>query len=211
MSHRNLAARGRPAALALALLAQGAAALESDRLQPLEVSANDTGGSLGDGTTVLRGDVEIRQGTLHVLASEARVEKADGRVHTIILLGTPARLSQEIEEQGLVEAEANRITYQVSAGVVQLNGAADVVHPQYRISGDTLVYNLDTQHFEGAGSADPGEDGRITIQLEPEVASELGVTSETTTGDEGRDAEAGEDRGGGAAAEDTRGGEPDSR
>lgn len=212
MSHRKLAARGRQAAIALSLLfAQGAAALESDRLQPLEVQADDTGGSLGDGTTVLSGDVEIRQGTLHVLASEAQVEKVDGKVHTITLLGAPARLSQEIEEQGLVEAEANRITYRVSAGVVQLNGAADVVHPQYRISGDTLVYNLDTQHFEGAGSADPDADSRITIQLEPEVASELGVSPEPA--EENGTSEAGtEGEGGGdASAEESGGGEPEPR
>lgn len=212
MSHRNLAARGRRTALALSLLfAQGAAALESDRLQPLEVKADDTDGSLGDGTTVLSGDVEIRQGTLHVLASEARVEKADGKVRTITLLGTPARLSQEIEEQGLVEAEANRITYRVSAGVVQLTGAADVVHPQYRISGDTLVYNLDTQHFEGAGSADPEADNRITIQLEPEVASELGVSS--APGEENGASEDGaaEDGGGDAPTEESGGGEPEPR
>jgi lipopolysaccharide export system protein LptA len=177
MSHLNLPVSSAAAALAFVLLAQGAVALESDRQQPLEVSADDTGGTLGDGTTVLSGNVEIRQGTLHVLASEAQVEKTDGKVHTITLLGQPARLSQEIEEQGLVEAEANRITYQVSAGVVRLTGAVDVVHPQYRITGETLVYSLDDQHFEGAGSGDPDQDGRVTIRLEPEVASEIGVTA----------------------------------
>jgi lipopolysaccharide export system protein LptA len=150
-----------------------ALALESDRQQPLEVYADGTDGSLGDGVTVLSGRVEIRQGTLHVQAQEARVEKAEGKVSTIILIGEPARLEQEIEEQGLVQAQARTITYRVSAGKVELSGAADVKHPQYQISGEQLTYNLDTQHFEGSGGVSEDGDGRIRIQLEPEVAGEL--------------------------------------
>jgi lipopolysaccharide export system protein LptA len=150
-----------------------AEALESDRQQPLEVYADGTDGSLGDGVTVLSGRVEIRQGTLHVQAQEARVEKAEGKVSTIILIGEPARLEQEIEEQGLVQAEARTITYRVSAGKVELSGAADVKHPQYQISGEQLTYDLDKQHFEGSGGVSEDGDGRIRIQLEPEVAGDL--------------------------------------
>lgn len=160
-------------AVLFAVLALPVQALESDRQQPLEVYADGTDGSLGDGVTVLSGRVEIRQGTLHVQAEEARVEKSEGKVSTIILIGQPARLEQEIEEQGLVQAEANTITYRVSAGKVELAGSADVTHPQYQISGDQLTYDLDKQHFEGSGGVSEGGDGRIRIQLEPEVAGEL--------------------------------------
>ena len=39
-------------------------ALETDRQQPLEVNADSTDGSLGDGIATLKGNVEIRQGTM---------------------------------------------------------------------------------------------------------------------------------------------------
>lgn len=179
---------------ALALLLSGAPlpamALESDRQQPLEVYADDTDGSLGDGTTVLSGRVEIRQGTLHIQASRAEVDKIDGKVQTIRLLGEPATLEQEIEAQGLVQAEAKTITYQVGAGIVELAGAADVTHPQYRISGEQLTYDLDRQHFEGTGArGDPADaDGRIRIRLEPEVAP--GLAPRAGSGAESASAEA---------------------
>ncbi|MEE4174055.1 MAG: lipopolysaccharide transport periplasmic protein LptA [Xanthomonadales bacterium] len=181
MSYRTDSRPTRPAVLLAvslavslaALLAQPVLALETDRQQPLEVYADGTDGSLGDGVTVLSGRVEIRQGTLHVQAEEARVEKFEGKVSTIILIGQPARLEQEIEEQGLVQAEANTITYRVSAGKVELAGAADVTHPQYQISGEQLTYDLDKQHFEGSGGVSAEGDGRIRIQLEPEVAGQL--------------------------------------
>jgi lipopolysaccharide export system protein LptA len=153
--------------LCLLSFSMSAVALESDRQQPLEINANATDGTLGDGITTMRGDVEIRQGTLHITADEAEVKKADGRVQSVTFRGQPAYLEQEIEEQGLVKATAGTIDYQVATGIVTLTGDADVQHPQYQISGDILTYDLKVQHFEGS-SAEDGN-GRIHIRLDPEV------------------------------------------
>ena len=142
-------------------------ALEADRQEPLEVNANSTDGTLGDGITTLRGNVEIRQGTLHITADEAEVSKVDGRVNSVTFRGQPAFLEQEIEEQGLVQATSNVIDYQVASGLVTLTGNADVKHPQYQISGESLTYDLNIQHFQG--SADGDGNGRIHIRLDPEV------------------------------------------
>jgi lipopolysaccharide export system protein LptA len=145
-------------------------ALESDRQEPLEVSANSTDGTLGDGVTTLRGNVDIRQGTLHITAEEAEVSKIDGRVNSVTFCGAPAFLEQEIEEQGLVQAVANIIEYQVASGLVTLTGNADVKHPQYQISGELLTYDLNIQHFQG--SSDENGNGRIHIRLDPEVIND---------------------------------------
>ena len=142
-------------------------ALESDRQQPLEVNANSTDGTLGDGVTTLRGNVVIRQGTLHITADEAEVTKVGGKVNSVTFRGQPAFLEQEIEEQGLVQAEANTIDYQVASGLVTLTGGAKVKHPQYQISGELLIYDLNIQHFKGSG--DENGNGRIHIRLDPDV------------------------------------------
>jgi lipopolysaccharide export system protein LptA len=141
-------------------------ALKSDRQQPLEVNADSTDGTLGDGTATLKGNVEVRQGTLLIRADIAQVEKAEGRVRRFELNGNPVWLQQEIEDAGLVTAEARRIEYEVASGIVTLTGAADVVHPQYRISGEVLEYDMNIQHFKGSGG---DSNGRIRIQLDPEV------------------------------------------
>jgi lipopolysaccharide export system protein LptA len=152
---------------AILLLYSGALpALESDRQQPLEVHADATDGTLGDGKAVLKGNVEIRQGTLLVQADVAEVEKVEGRVRRVILTGQPVQLQQEIEEQGLVTAKAMRIEYEVASGIVTLTGEADVVHPQYQVKGETLIYDMKLQHFQGNGG---DGNGRIQIQLDPEV------------------------------------------
>jgi len=141
--------------------------LESDRQKPLQVKANSTNGTLGDGVTTLRGNVDILQGTLHIKADEAEVNKVDGKVSSVTFRGNPASLEQEIEEQGLVQATANIIDYQVASGMVTLTGAADVKHPQYQISGELLTYDLNIQHFQG--TSDENGNGRIHILLDPEV------------------------------------------
>jgi len=141
-------------------------ALESDRQQPLEVNADSTNGSLGDGIATLKGNVEIRQGTMLIQSDIAEVEKVDGRVRKFELNGNPVHLQQEIEEEGLVTAEAKKVVYIVATGIVTLTGEADVIHPQYHISGEVLEYDMNTQHFQGSGG---DGNGRIRIRLEPEV------------------------------------------
>ena len=158
--------------LCLLFLSTPLIALESDRQKPLEVSANSTDGTLGDGITTLRGNVDIRQGTLRITADEAEVKKVDGRVGSVTFRGKPAFLEQEIEEQGLVQATANIIDYQVAGGLVTLTGNADVKHPQYQISGEVLTYDLNIQHFQG--SSDENGNGRIHILLDPEVIDSAG-------------------------------------
>jgi lipopolysaccharide export system protein LptA len=151
---------------ALLLAATPAHALKSDRQQPLDARADSTDGTLGDGTATLRGNVELRQGTLLIRADLAIVEKLEGRVRRIELSGNPVHLQQEIEEEGLVTAQARTVEYEVASGIVTLSGAADVDHPQYEISGEVLRYDLNAQHFQGSGGE---QDGRIRIRLDPEV------------------------------------------
>jgi lipopolysaccharide export system protein LptA len=154
------------AVLILLALAAPANALKSDRQQPLDVKADATDGTLGDGLATLKGNVEIRQGTLFIRADMATVEKIEGRVRRFELTGNPVHLQQEIEQEGLVSAEAQRVEYEVATGMVTLTGNADVNHPQYQISGEILRYDMNVQHFQGSGRDD---DGRIRILLDPEM------------------------------------------
>lgn len=156
----------RSLAVVLVLAAGPAEALKSDRQQPLEVKADASDGTLGDGIATLRGNVEIRQGTLLIRADVARVERVEGRVRRFQLDGNPVHLQQEIEQEGLVSAEAGTVEYEVATGIVTLTGAADVDHPQYHISGEVLRYDMNLQHFQGSGD---DQEGRIRIRMNPEV------------------------------------------
>lgn len=167
----NMIQRGLGLLLCLLFFSPSLLALESDRQATLQVDADHTDGPLGDGVTTLWGSVNIRQGTLHIKADKAEVDKADGKVKSVTLYGKPAFLEQEIEEEGLVQATANTVDYQVASGLVTLSGNADVKHPQYQISGELLTYDLNIQHFKG--SSDGKGNGRIHILLDPEVMQKI--------------------------------------
>ena len=68
-----------------------------------------------------------------------------------------------------ITAQAGQIAYEIATGIVTLTGEADVVHPQYHISGEVLVYDLNLQHFQGSGD---DQEGRIRIRMNPEVIPE---------------------------------------
>ena len=167
-------------AVGLLVSAGSSVALENDRQQPLLVNANSTDGTLGDGTAILRGNVEIHQGTLVVQAALAEVEKVEGKVRQVVLTGNPVRLQQEIEGEGLVIAVAQSMTYQVATGMVTLTGNADVTHPQYHISGEVLTYDMNKQHFQGSGG---DGNGRIRIELAPEVVPDIKVNTDRKNGE----------------------------
>jgi lipopolysaccharide export system protein LptA len=182
-------------AVVLGLAAGPAWALKSDRQQPLDVEADHTDGSLGDGQATLSGNVEIRQGTLLIRADVATVEKVDGQVRRFELTGQPVHLQQEIENEGLVTAEARRVEYEVATGIVTLTGSADVDHPQYQITGEVLRYDMNVQHFQGSGG---GDDGRIRILLEPEM-----IPGDAVPGADDKDDEDGPAAGDAAEGEST--------
>ena len=75
-------------------------ALKTDRQQPLEVNADSTDGTLGDGIATLKGNVEIRQGTLLIQADIAEVEKVDGKVRRFELNGTRYTCSRKSKKKG---------------------------------------------------------------------------------------------------------------
>ena len=62
--------------------------------------------------------------------------------------------------------DVQKVEDEVASGIVTLTGAADVDHPQYKISGEVLRYDMNAQHFQGSGG---DADGRIQIRMEPEV------------------------------------------
>ena len=172
----------------MVLITGTATALESDRQQPLEVNADATDGTLGDGIATLKGNVEIQQGTLLIRSDTAEVEKVDGKVRKFVLIGNPVHMQQEIEEEGLVSAEAPRVESMVATGIVTLAGAADVNHPQYNISGEVLEYDMNKQHFKGSGG---DSNGRIRIRLDPEVVPSEAPPAEESAAEENGESQAG--------------------
>jgi len=149
------------------LLASGVEARQVDREQPMAVNADRQSGGLGeDDTLVLTGNVEIRQGSLNILAARATVERSDGEIARIVLDGQPVRMTQLTERGEPVDARATRVIYTPGAETLLLSGQASVTQPRGTLEAETIRYNLDT------GGIDSGGDGnRVRMTIQPRAAA----------------------------------------
>ncbi len=142
-----------------------AQALESDRQQPIDVSADSSELDARTGFTHIMGSVIILQGSLEVNADDAQVFVDSGRVTRVLLNGKPATWKQQMDSLEWMDAHAAQIDYQVNDATILLTGNARVNHPQGQITGDKLTYDLDAEKLRG----DSSNGGRVKIRLEPDV------------------------------------------
>lgn len=150
-------------------LAGEAAALSSDREQPMYVEADRADIDDKRGVSVYRGNVKITQGTLILTAAELTVHSKDGDIVKAVAVGKPATYRQRPDgKEQDVEAEALRMEYYGSDQKIILIDQAEV-----RQGGDT--FRSQRIHYDiakdvvnaGATAGSPGDRVRITIQPKP--------------------------------------------
>ncbi len=152
------------AALLLATAASSASALQSDREKAMDIGADSTLADLGEnGSAVLSGNVRISQGTLIIESDKATVVRKQGAIDTARLEGAPARLQQDLDAGGRMNARARNIDYDVSNEVLLLTGSVVVTQPEGDVRGERIRYDLKSGRLEGGG-------GRVQMTIPPRAA-----------------------------------------
>ena len=145
-----------------------AMARKSDRNQPMDINAGKQEGSLDDRTpTILSGGVVIDQGTLHVESSRAEIRSRGGDISQVVLTGSPAKLSQQMDDGGRMNAVANKIDYNVTTDTVVFTGQVDIKQPRGTLSGERVVYNMTTGQVTSGGEGN----GRVNMRIMPKNAA----------------------------------------
>lgn len=142
------------AALALSLLAPAVAvqAKTSDRNQEMTIDAGAQAGSLvGDGVTTLSGGVVITQGTLDLRSSQADIHMKDGEAVRAVFTGKQAKMKQQLDDGSWMEAQADKIDYDIKKEIIVLTGNYTVKSAQGTNSGGTMTYNTATGQMNSGG------------------------------------------------------------
>lgn len=161
--------------LILAVATQPLWALKSDRQQPLDVAADRSESNLDGSTTVLIGGVEITQGSLQANAARAEVTQADGAVSRVVLTGSPARLSQQLDDgQGRMNGHAQRIDYELNADRITLTGAVRLERPQGVMESERVVYRVDSGQLDAGGDG-----GRVKFRIVPKTADQPSTATDS--------------------------------
>jgi len=155
----------RGACLLALLLCGSAQALESDRAQPLDVTADNLKGGLNEAVSVLTGHVRMTQGSIEGTGDQADIHQKDQAVTRVVLTGTPATFQQGIEGGGAMKGRARNIDYDANAKRAVLTGDAVVEHPRGEARGARLTYETDSGRITGDGT---GGDGRVHLRMVPQ-------------------------------------------
>lgn len=139
-------------------------ALEADLHQDMVIQSDRSAGTAE--SIKLIGNVEIDQGSLKIRADQGEVQQKNGETHRVLFIGQPATLQQEIENQGVLKAEAKSIEYLLTEEKVILVGDVRIERPRGLITGERVVYFLDTGLIE---AGEPGH--RIKMTIKPKTAS----------------------------------------
>ncbi len=150
------------------LHAASAIALDSDREQPMFVEADAAEFDEKQAISLYLGNVEVQQGSMHILADEVLVHhKSNRQPQKIIAIGNPVRYRQMLDnEPEEVRAKALRMEYEADREEITLIDDAELIQGEDRFASDRIVYNRTTDRLT-AGTSARGRQ-RVKIRMEPQ-------------------------------------------
>lgn len=143
-------------------------AKESDKQQPVVVTADRSQYSEKSQQQTLIGNVRIVQGSLKIYADKIVIYLKNGALERIDASGKPTTFEQLNDTDQQIKAQANRIEYVESSGQVVFTGDARLISPQQTLSGDSIDYTTTTQ--AAMAKMDEGGNQQINIVIQPASA-----------------------------------------
>ncbi len=136
-------------------------AMESDKQQPVVVTADRSEYSEALQQQTLIGNVFVMQGSLKVRADKIIIYLKAGALDHFDASGQPTTFEQLDDNNQLVTGQANRIEYSATSDQAVFTGAAKLENPKQSLSGNRIDYNMATQ----AASAEMDEAGKQQVHI----------------------------------------------
>lgn len=160
--------------LLLALLPPiAAAALESDRRQPIQVQADRVELDNRHGVTTYSGHVVLDQGSLHLEAETLVARRKGDTLERIEAEGSPVRFRERDEKTGReIQGSAQHIDYRADSGLLILQGTAQIQRGDDHVSSERIEYDA----HRGVVTASGGAGGnRVHAVIRPKQAPNAGA------------------------------------
>ncbi len=167
MKQYHLLLRSRQLGYALLLLALPslAAALESDKDQPLYIEADSVELDDRSGISTYSGNVELNQGTIHMTADKVIITQKEGDTDHVVAEGNPVTFQQKTsEKKGVVKAQSKRAEYDLNSDTIFLIEEAVVTQDGDVFKNDRITYNRSSEVVRAGASEQGKQRVRITIQ-----------------------------------------------
>ena len=161
-----------------ATVSSPALALDTDRDQPIEVTADRFNGDEVKQTAVYSGNVVVTQGSMRLTGGRLELSVTPKGYRHVVITGKPAHFKQQRDQKKAhieewVHADANHIVYDEESDTVTLTGNASLNRTENGISkdmtsGECIVYDM-----RNARSNVQGAKGqRVTTIIAPRKSTE---------------------------------------
>jgi len=134
-----------------------ALALDSDRDQPIEISADSAELNEGKGFSIYSGNVMITQGSMVIEATSVKITFNDNGIQTMLASeGTHEgraymRQTAEGPKAQLMEAWGKTIDYQITGELLTLLGNATLIQKGNHFSGEKIVFDIPQDNVKATG------------------------------------------------------------
>ena len=169
------------AALLLAAASGPAAALESDKDQPLDLEADSAEIDEAKGVSVYSGKVVAIQGSMRLEADRLLIFHTGSKAERIEAEGKPARFQQLTEDSPEpVKARGLRMEYKLDSEELILIGDAVVIQGKDTFQSDRITYDRVKSVVKGGAAAQGKE--RVRIRVDPKGREEAGDAKKAPAG-----------------------------
>jgi len=157
------------ALITVMLLSHHAAALPGDNEKPINIQsdrASQKSRNNGE-TTEYFGNVQMTQGSLKINGEHITIHSKDREVIAIVATGNPATFEQQTElESPPVEAQAQKLDYQLKDETVILSVDACITQNGSIVTGKRIEYNMASERIKASG--DETDASRVNMVILPE-------------------------------------------
>ncbi|WP_207626557.1 lipopolysaccharide transport periplasmic protein LptA [Parendozoicomonas haliclonae] len=159
--------------LTAVLMSGFAAALPSDREQPIHITSNDADADNAKGIVIYRGDVVVTQGTTKMTGDVVTlIYSADRKLKQMIAKGNNkerAFYQEELEgDKGIVKAWGETIDYSMQTDTVELIKQARLIQNGDTFTGDRIEYNQLTEIINAQSDRNKPGGNRVQMIIQPD-------------------------------------------
>jgi lipopolysaccharide export system protein LptA len=138
-------------------------ALSTDKDQPIHVEADSVEIDDRTGVSIYQGDVDVKQGSIHLTADKVTVYQKERRTERVKAVGRPVRFQQRTDKGQTVKGRAREVEYHVTGDELVLTGEARLSQGDDNFSSDRIIYDRKNARVKAGASAEGKERVRITI------------------------------------------------
>lgn len=139
-------------------------ALSNDKDQPIDIAADSVDMNEAKGISIYKGDVELNQGSIRLLADKVTIYNRAKKPHKVVAIGRQVKFRQLPDNsKHYIQGRANRAEYLVDSEELTLIGNAELKQAKDTFRSDRIIYDRVRSVVKAGAAAKGKERVKITI------------------------------------------------